>query len=132
MNMLGFNPWVIIGAGVLAISLFVGGYWKGDHDASASYELSIAKTREATQKIVDAEAVVADVAATKLETGNAQSRIVYKTITQTVDRIVERPVYSGTCLDDDGLQLANAALAGVAAAPAGKPVGTVPGPVTPR
>lgn len=51
-------------------------------------------------------------AATTLETDNAKARTVYRTITQTVDRYIDRPVYKNICLDADGLASANAALTG--------------------
>lgn len=45
-------------------------------------------------------------------------------IRQTTERIVERPVYRGECLDDDGLRVANAAIAG--RADSGESAATVP------
>lgn len=105
-------PYRILGAVVLAIALLGAGYWKGHHDGTAAGQIKIDAVVADAQAAKDAEATQANTAATKLETGNAQARIIYKTITQTVDRIVERPVYSGACLDDDGLRAVNEALAG--------------------
>ncbi len=51
-------------------------------------------------------------AATRLETANEKARVVYRTITQQVDRYIDRPVYRNVCLDADGLRDANAALRG--------------------
>lgn len=46
-----------------------------------------------------------------LEVDRGKRRTIYKTITQYVDREVEKPVY-GACLPPSGLCLANAALTG--------------------
>lgn len=35
------------------------------------------------------------------------TRIKYVTITETVEKIVDRPVYKNICLDDDGIKLIN-------------------------
>lgn len=56
-------------------------------------------------------------AATQLEAKNAESKVVYRTLTRTVDKYIDRPVYRAECFDADGLRDANAALSGQAAAP---------------
>jgi hypothetical protein len=122
---LGFNPWVLLGAGVLALALLTGGYAKGHSDAAASYKLTIAAMQRQAQTLKDAEAAKANSAATVLETQNAEAKVIYRTITKTADRVVERPVYRNACFDDAGLQLANAALAG-AAVDTGQPDSAVP------
>jgi hypothetical protein len=49
--MLGLNPYAIIAAVVLALSIAIGGYVKGRNDANSSWELRIAeKEREARLK----------------------------------------------------------------------------------
>lgn len=58
-----------------------------------------------------------NVAVDKLENGNAKAKVVYRTITQNVDRVVEKPVYRSVCLDADGLLVANQALVGSLATP---------------
>jgi hypothetical protein len=59
----------------------------------------------------------ADNAAASHEAFKENERVVYKTITETVDKIVERPVYRNVCLDADGLRQLNAAITGRIAAP---------------
>jgi hypothetical protein len=49
-------------------------------------------------------------AAAELEQARGKIEVKYRTITKEVQKVVERPVYRGTCLDDDGLRLVNAAL----------------------
>lgn len=51
-------------------------------------------------------------AAEKKEAGDAKAKVVYRTIYRDVDRIVERPSYSNSCLDPDGLRLARSAIRG--------------------
>jgi hypothetical protein len=63
-----------------------------------------------------------------LATKQADQKVIYATITKTVDRVVERPVYRSECIDDDGLRNINAALAGAAADPS-QPDAAVPAAV---
>ena len=51
-------------------------------------------------------------AAKALEAANAKRKIVYRTITKQVDKVVERPVYRNICLDDSGLRCLDAAIRG--------------------
>ena len=61
-----------------------------------------------------------------LQDKKEKTRVIYQTITREVDKIVDRPVYTNICIDDDGLRLINDALAGRA------PVdGAVPGATSP-
>lgn len=66
-------------------------------------------------------------AATQLEAKNAEAKVVYKTLTRTVDKYIDRPVYRVECFDADGLRDANAALIGQTAAPS-KPDYSLPRP----
>ncbi len=50
--------------------------------------------------------------AEKLEVKREKAKIIYRTITKEVDKVVERPVYRNTCLDADGLRLARCAIRG--------------------
>ena len=87
-----------------------------------------AAVNEAARK---AEAAKGDAAAKGLEVDRGKTRIIFKTITQTVDREVEKLVYRDVCLPPSGLCLANAALLGKSAdtckpdqsLPAPKPTG---------
>ena len=45
--------------------------------------------------------------AVALEKAKEKERVVYLTITETVERIVDRPVYSNICLDEDGVMAIN-------------------------
>jgi len=69
-------------------------------------------------------------AGVKKEQGDAKAKVVFRTITQTVDKIVTRDVYRNICLDDDGLLNVNAALSG-ALTPAREPDKPLPPTVAP-
>lgn len=82
---------------------------------------------EANRLQREAEAKKSAEAATKLETGNVKAKVVYREITKTVDKYIDRPVYRNVCFDADGLRDANAALRGPSA-PAAKPDKPLPKP----
>jgi hypothetical protein len=116
--MFGLSPY-LLGGTALAIALaFGGGYWKGSSATANSYQVKIDKLQldavAQLQKTREAWQQQADEAAKSLEKDRGQTRTVYRTITQQVDKIVDRPVYRNVCLDADGLRLANAALGGLA------------------
>lgn len=48
----------------------------------------------------------------ELEDERSKNKVVYKTITREVEKIVDRPVYSNICWDSDGVRLYNDALKG--------------------
>ncbi len=132
-----FSPYILLGVVLGSIGLGAIGYFKGDADAANRYKVRIqAMQIEATtqaQKIRDAMTAQANAAIQTLEQKNVAARVVYRTLTQNVDRIIDRPIYrDGVCLDMDGILLANAALGGVAVAPtnSGKPDGGMPAALT--
>ncbi len=110
-----------IAAIALAIAM-AGAYFKGHSDGAdrvqVKWDTAVADQRDKEQK-------QANVAVTKLESSNDKAKVVYRTITQSVDKLVDRPVYTNICLDPDGVRIANQALTGTLAAPA-KPDLTVP------
>ncbi len=55
-----------------------------------------------------------DQLAAQLADAQASRKVTYATITKTVDRFVDRPVYRTACIDASGLSSINAALAGKA------------------
>lgn len=132
--MFGLSPWLILGALVAMIAAGASGYWKGHADAKADCIIQVDKLKadaaEAAQKQRQAELIQASNASTGFQNDTAKARIVYQTIHDQIHDIVERPVYRNVCLDDDGLRLANAALAGVPTAPnPSGPNPTMPAPL---
>ena len=70
---------------------------------------------EANKLAREAEEKKANQAATNLEATRVEYRTKYRTITQAVDKIVDRVEYRHVCLDADGLRLANCAILGKSA-----------------
>lgn len=107
----GIPAWVYaaIAAAIFSAGLGVGhkitsNAWKAEQTAVVSKELSDYK----------AEAVQENTAAKATEDKKDEVKVIYQTITKTVDRIIDRPIYRNVCFDDDGLRAANAALTGTA------------------
>lgn len=96
------------------IGLLSGIAWK---IYSAGQTAKQAEWERAAAQQARKETIQSTHAATQLEADHAQAKIVYKTITKSVDRYIDRPVYRTECFDADGLRDANAALSGQAAAP---------------
>ena len=70
-----------------------------------------------------------DVAAVGFEKDKARIRTEFLPITQEVERVVQKTVYSNVCFDDDGLRVINAAIHPAAAA--SQPAPTLPRPAAP-
>lgn len=124
----GFGLIVYLIAGAAILAMLGGAYWKITGDADeAGYARAKAECVLAAQVQREAELVKANTAADNLGKENEKAKIIYRTITREVDKIVERPVYRNVCFDAAGLSSVNAALAG-ALTPAGEPDSRVPGP----
>lgn len=52
-------------------------------------------------------------AAEALEKAKNETQIIYRTITQRVDKLVDRPVYRANCIDQEGVEQVNKAFAGI-------------------
>ena len=109
------TPYLI--AFVVGAIALAGIYLYGRSEGAKSVRL---EWEEATRVQREKEAQRAAEAATELEKVKTKTKVVYRTITQEVDRVVEKPIYRDVCLDPDGLRLANAALVG-ALTPAAQP-----------
>lgn len=100
-------PWAI---GLVALAAFGSGWmthtWKANSDRLAQIQRGIDKAADVSEGLAKKD---------------EETRVVYHTITRDVDKIIDRPVYRDRCLDDDGLQLANAALAGKLNGPVSTP-----------
>lgn len=94
---------------IVVLLAMAGAYFKGHHAGAESvqvkWDAAINAQREHEQK-------QANLAVTKKESGDAKAKVVYRTITQTVDKLVDRPVYRNVCFDADGVKVANEALTG--------------------
>ena len=98
-------------AALIAAS-FIGTYVKGRTDGRQICNDRIeALIMESTEREQTAMRQAND-AATRLEQSHAKIEIKYRTIVKEIEKVVDRPVYVGVCLDGDGVRLANAALTG--------------------
>lgn len=110
------NPY-LIGAGVLAFAAVITtvGYKAEEYGAAQVREQWSEEKREWERQSAALRAQRQngiDEAAQILEKARNEKRIVYRTITQQVDRVVERDIYRRDCLDTDGMRLVADAFAG--------------------
>ena len=110
----------ITGVLALGLGLLAGLWWGGQSKArlQINYELQITQM-QAEQDRLRVAAVLAQAAALQANTDKANLAAVlaaqagekihvqYRTITQVVEKIIERPVYRSQCLDADGLRQLN-------------------------
>jgi hypothetical protein len=129
----GFVWWLYLAA-AFAVALvltaaykYVDTHWetsagiaRGTKDKQAEWDAAVAEQRAKEQKAAESAVV-------KVEKENAKARVVYRTITRSVDKYIDRPVYRNVCFDTDGLRDAQAALSGALPATA-KPDGRMPKP----
>ena len=114
--------WTHVAAAVIAAAIAFTSGWKVNgwrHDSAEKQRI------ENTLETARLNAKTADTAATGHESFKENERVIYQTITKTVEKIVERPVYRNSCFDDDGLHQLNAAVTGTEPA-ASKPAPAVP------
>lgn len=106
------------------IGLVIGGtsLWRVQEWRHDAIDKERMETAQETERL---RARTRDKASEKHEVFKEKERVIYKTITETVDRIVTRPSYSNDCLDTDGLQQLNAAITGTLPA-ASEPAPAVP------
>lgn len=121
--MIPFQSHLIVGAVAAAVAFSSGWTVQGWRRDAAELE-----RKEDAAELVRLRARKADVAAVSHEEFKERERVVYQVITETVDRIVERPVYRDTvCLQPDGLRALSDAIHGRTSDP-GKPAPAVSRP----
>ncbi|WP_374491561.1 hypothetical protein [Brachymonas sp.] len=116
MSILDPRTWLAL---ILALAAAFGlGYWRGSTVATRTERAACAAGHAALQAAAasqqQADAAKANQASTNYQQEASHAQQQTRTITQYVDRIVTRPVYRDICLDDDGLRVARAAIAGTA------------------
>lgn len=119
MRQRGYVQLILIGVVALAVAGAIWYVYEEGHDNGYADAMTEIREIEKEQKAQEAGASLA------LETDRVRVRTVYRTITQEVDRVVEKPVYRDVCIPDADLVLVNAALAG-ALQPAREPGGGMP------
>lgn len=107
---------LIVGAALAATGTWLVQDWRYGAKEAARLAAVVAAERRQDKASYDAS--------TKFEKGRTNVETVFQTITETVEVIVDRPVYRDTtCFDPDGLQQLTRSIAETAAPSAG---GTVP------
>lgn len=71
------------------------------------YEAKEADRLEQVRVKTEENRVNTTVAAVALESDKKEIEVRYKTLTKVVTKIVDRPVYLNTCLDDEGIAAIN-------------------------
>lgn len=94
---------------VLIAGLLVGGYFYVHHKGYSEAMQDVASTQEEVDK---AQRKKYDKLAQELEDTKKKRQENVRTITKTVEKIVDRPVYSNVCLEPDGLHVINSAIKG--------------------
>ena len=88
---------------------YAGEIMKADLACKAKVEQEVAKAVKPYKEAEEAAKDKAQKASEDYEQTKETERIKTETITRTVQKIVDRPVYINTCLDDDGVRLINEA-----------------------
>lgn len=78
-------------------------------NAGTDCEARVAKAIKPFKDAEEAAQKKADEASEQYEDSKEVERIKTETITREVQKIIERPVYINTCIDDDGVRLVNEA-----------------------
>ena len=104
--------------GLLALAVIgaLGGIYGAGYRSGSNSVMNEWQTASREQR--DREAKAGQKAAEKKESGDQKAKVIYRKITQEVERVVEKPVYRNVCLDPDGLRIARDAIRGeIAPAP---------------
>lgn len=114
--------WTHAAAAIAGAAIAFGGAWQVQNWRYGAIE---AKRLSAAVQAEKARDKASYDAATTFEKGRTRVETVFQTITETVETIVDRPIYRNVCFDDSGLQAIRDATADTAT---GKPSGTMPTP----
>jgi len=74
----------------------------------AGYDKATLECERAARAQRELEELNVSDAVKELENVRAQRKIIVRTVTRQVDKIVDRPIYSNVCLDADGVRSVNA------------------------
>jgi hypothetical protein len=125
--MFGLNPYSLAAKAAVILGALLVGFTSGWKVESWRWGASEAAALRAAETERDALQAKYTEASQAYEKAKQEKSVEYRTITKTVDRIVEKPVYRDrACFDDDGVQLVNRALGFPPPANSGEPDQPVP------
>ena len=111
---------------IIALAIFAGGAASGVKFHAGLIAQRDLKAQEAIAKATAKKLDRIDAAAVGHEADKAKIRTEFLTITEEVERVVEKPVYRNICFNADGLRLIAAATG--RSEGAGEPAPALPGP----
>ena len=76
-------------------------------DAESKCSAKILKIKQGHQKALQAKQNVINKVSSDYEAEKSKQKVRVETVTREVQKIIDRPVYSNVCIDDDGLQQLN-------------------------
>lgn len=89
---------------LMAAALAASSAWKIQDFRYAAKERDRIKAEAA---VIEANRKQTETASIALEADKQEIEIRYKTVVKTITKIVDRPVYSNVCLDEDGIAAIN-------------------------
>lgn len=101
---------------IAAAALFGGGFWAGDQWRSGIVAQDALEQKAVNDRAAARVARQGDQAAERHEVVKEVLRTEFVPITETIERVIREPSFSTACLNDDGLRVANAAIAAANAA----------------
>ena len=93
----------------LIVALLTGGYFYVHHKG---YSEAMQDVAIAQEKVDKAQREKYDKLAQELEDTKKKRQENVRTITKTVEKIIDNPIYRNVCISDSGLSVANAAIKG--------------------
>jgi hypothetical protein len=103
------NPYAIVGGLVLSVAALGGSYIAGRMDGAHIEQAAEAKADKAAQKVRDEKQGQIDTASQQHQSDENARQQAVREIDHEKQTIIERPVFSNVCLDDDGLRLLQSA-----------------------
>ena len=114
---------IVYGVMAIVILSFLGAATYKIHDAG--YQKAVQECKDAAAEAKAQEEKQIATSTERKEAEDVKAKVVYKTITRDVDKVVTRVEYRNVCLPPDGLQHARRAISG-ALTPASEPDKPVP------
>lgn len=110
LEQIGFSPYMILAVIAAGTGLFFFGRYEGGHAQRLEDAAAALKTVTVEIAAVHQEEIKFNLISTNVEKKLEDIHVVHDIVTREVDKIIDRPIYSNVCIDDDGLRLIREAL----------------------